>query len=71
MQTKKLLWHRLEHSLSPIYCYKLVIIYMQNTTKSLCKFPLTLVSDKPNDGWWILSKIYRLTKPPLVILLVT
>ena len=43
---------------------------MQNASKSLCKFQLTLVSDKSDDGWWFCPK-YRLTKPLLVILFVT
>ena len=30
---------------------------MQNATKSLCKFPLTLVCNKPDDGWWVPSEI--------------
>ena len=42
---------------------------MQNATKSLCKFLLTLVNDK-TDGWWIPSKI-SFKKPFLVILFVT
>ena len=30
---------------------------MQNATKSLCKAPLTLFSDKSDDGRWIPSEI--------------